>query len=210
MHASSSLSCCSRARCSYGDWSSPRRSSFPKLGQSFYELGPGRTIKELTAVFRRLDRRNLLRIPDAARAASDFNWLIMSEPINKAMLLGNDQPPSRSSINRWADQAVRTFLAAYRIVDDAIRMRSASAARVSALCRTHRVRHRAETLSVSPDPTRGRAACAARGTSGRRRTRRRRRGRSPRARACRGRGARPVRVTSRPSSGLRRPCSCRR
>ncbi len=93
--------------------------SFPKLGQSFYELGPGRTIKELTAVFRRLDRRNLLRIPDAARAASDFNWLIMSEPINKAMLLGNDQPPSRSSINRWADQAVRTFLAAYRIVDDA-------------------------------------------------------------------------------------------
>jgi AcrR family transcriptional regulator len=93
--------------------------SFPKLGRSFYELGPGRTIKELTAVFRRLDRRNLLRTPDATRAASDFNWLIMSEPINKAMLLGNDQPPSRSSINRWADQAVRTFLAAYRIVDDA-------------------------------------------------------------------------------------------
>ena len=67
--------------------------SFPQLGRSFYELGPGRTINELTGVFRRLDSRGLLRIADAARAASDFNWLIMSEPINRAMLLGDDQPP---------------------------------------------------------------------------------------------------------------------
>ena len=41
----------------------------------------------------------------------------MSEPINKAMLLGEDRPPGRSAINRWADQAVRTFLAAYGITD---------------------------------------------------------------------------------------------
>ena len=87
--------------------------SFPQLGRSFYEHGPGRTINELTSVFRRLDARGLLRVADARRAASDFNWLIMSEPINKAMLLGDDQPPSRSSITKWADQAVRTFLAAY-------------------------------------------------------------------------------------------------
>ena len=91
--------------------------SFPQLGRSFYELGPGRTIKELTAVFRRLDRRGLLRAPDAARAASDFNWLIMSEPLNRAMLLGETDRPAASSINRWADQAVRTFLAAYRAGD---------------------------------------------------------------------------------------------
>jgi len=91
--------------------------SFPELGRAFYELGPGRTIKELTTVFTRLHDRGLLRAPDAARAASDFNWLIMSEPINRAMLLGDDQAPSRSSINRWADRAVRTFLAAYRVVD---------------------------------------------------------------------------------------------
>ena len=91
--------------------------TFPELGRSFYELGPGRTIKELTAVFRRLDQRGLLRTPDAARAASDFNWLVMSEPINRAMLLGDDRPPGRSSINRWADQAVLTFLAAYRAGD---------------------------------------------------------------------------------------------
>ena len=67
--------------------------SFPQLGRSFYELGPGRTIKELTSVFRRLDDAACSSVPDAARAASDFNWLIMSEPINKAMLLGDDQAP---------------------------------------------------------------------------------------------------------------------
>jgi TetR/AcrR family transcriptional regulator, mexJK operon transcriptional repressor len=97
--------------------------SFPQLGRSFYEMGPGRTIKELTAVFRRLDRRGLLRVSDVARAASDFNWLIMSEPLNRAMLLGESEPPSRSAINRWADQAVRTFLAAYGAVDSGRRVR---------------------------------------------------------------------------------------
>ena len=88
--------------------------SFPQLGRSFYELGPGRTINELTSVFRRLDQRGLLHVDDPARAASDFNWLIMSEPINKAMLLGDDEAPEPTSIATWADQAVRTFLAAYR------------------------------------------------------------------------------------------------
>jgi len=87
--------------------------SFPELGRTFYEHGPGRTITELTAVFRRLDERGLLRVADAARAASDFNWLIMSEPINRAMLLGDEQAPGRTAINRRADQAVRTFLGAY-------------------------------------------------------------------------------------------------
>ena len=88
--------------------------SFPQLGRSFYELGPGRTINELTSVFDRLNERGLLHVDDSARAASDFNWLIMSEPINKAMLLGDNEAPGPTSIATWADQAVRTFLAAYR------------------------------------------------------------------------------------------------
>ncbi len=87
--------------------------AFPELGQKFYELGPGRTIDELTSVFRRLGERGLLRVEDPARAASDFNWLIMSEPINRAMLLGDYAAPSTTSIDAWADHAVRTFLAAY-------------------------------------------------------------------------------------------------
>ena len=87
--------------------------SFPELGQRFYELGPGRSIDELTRVFQRLGERALLHVEDPARAASDFNWLILSEPINRAMLLGDYTTPSTASIDTWADHAVRTFLAAY-------------------------------------------------------------------------------------------------
>ena len=37
----------------------------------------------------------------------------MSAPLNQAMLLGHDDPPTTRQINRWADGGVRTFLAAY-------------------------------------------------------------------------------------------------
>jgi TetR/AcrR family transcriptional regulator, mexJK operon transcriptional repressor len=88
--------------------------SFPALGRAFYELGPGRTIAELALAFERLGNRGLLNITDPARAASDFNWLVMSDPLNRAMLLGDNGPPDPRSTARWADRAVRTFLAAYR------------------------------------------------------------------------------------------------
>jgi TetR/AcrR family transcriptional regulator, mexJK operon transcriptional repressor len=87
--------------------------TFPELGRAFYENGPGRTIGELTKAFQRLNDRGLLTVTDPARAASDFNWLIMSDPLNHAMLLGKNEPPDEDSINEWADQAVSTFLAAY-------------------------------------------------------------------------------------------------
>ena len=88
--------------------------TFPELGRAFYELGPGRTIAELAAVFERLTKRGLLKVIDTTRAASDFNWLVMSEPLNRAMILGDDRPPRPAQVIAWADQAVDTFLAAYR------------------------------------------------------------------------------------------------
>jgi TetR/AcrR family transcriptional regulator, mexJK operon transcriptional repressor len=87
--------------------------TFPELGRAFYEHGPGRTIRELAKVFQRLNERGLLTITNPTRAASDFNWLIMSDPLNHAMLLGENEPPDQGSVNEWADQAVNTFLAAY-------------------------------------------------------------------------------------------------
>jgi TetR/AcrR family transcriptional regulator, mexJK operon transcriptional repressor len=87
--------------------------TFPELGRAFYELGPGRTITELTKAIQRLTERGLLHATDPARAASDLNWLIMSDPLNQAMLLGDDGPPDPTAIAKWADQAVTTFLAAY-------------------------------------------------------------------------------------------------
>jgi TetR/AcrR family transcriptional repressor of mexJK operon len=86
---------------------------FPELGRIFYERGPGRTIEALTAAFGQLAKRGILRLDDPAVAASHFNWLIMSAPLNEAMLLGRDKPPSAAHLKRHADSGVRAFLAAY-------------------------------------------------------------------------------------------------
>jgi AcrR family transcriptional regulator len=88
-------------------------SRFPELGRAFYERGPGRTIGALSDLFKRLNQRGELRAPDARLAAAQFNWLVMSAPMNEAMLLGDDAVPGRSALNRHADKAVATFLAAY-------------------------------------------------------------------------------------------------
>jgi TetR/AcrR family transcriptional regulator, mexJK operon transcriptional repressor len=89
-------------------------SRFPALGRTFSERGPGRTIAALAATFERLAARGVLRLEDAELAASHFNWLIMSTPLNQAMLLGSDAPPAQANLKRHADSAVRVFLAAYR------------------------------------------------------------------------------------------------
>ena len=68
---------------------------FPELGRIFYERGPGRTVAALADAFERLAERGVLELDDPLLAAAHFNWLIMSIPINQAMLLGQDEPPAR-------------------------------------------------------------------------------------------------------------------
>lgn len=89
-------------------------SRFPELGRAFYERGPGRTIAALATACERLAARQLLQLDDPALAAAHFNWLIMSAPVNQAMMLGSDHIPSRRVLNRYADAGVSAFLAAYR------------------------------------------------------------------------------------------------
>jgi AcrR family transcriptional regulator len=86
---------------------------FPELGRIFHERGPGRTLAALATAFEHLAERGVLRLDDPALAAAHFNWLIMSVPLNEAMLLGQDKPPARTVLNRYADSGVRVFLAAY-------------------------------------------------------------------------------------------------
>lgn len=86
---------------------------FPQLGRTFYEQGAGRTVAGLAESFQRLAERGLLRIEDATTAAAHFNWLIMSAPVNQAMLLGDDAIPAEAELDRYADEGVRAFLAAY-------------------------------------------------------------------------------------------------
>jgi TetR/AcrR family transcriptional regulator, mexJK operon transcriptional repressor len=65
----------------------------------------------LADAFETLAEHGQLELDDAALAAAHFNWLIMSIPLNQAMLFGHDEPPA--DLDRYADTGVRVFLAAY-------------------------------------------------------------------------------------------------
>jgi TetR/AcrR family transcriptional repressor of mexJK operon len=86
---------------------------FPQLGRAFYEQGAGRSVAALAAAFERLTARGMLRADEAEVAAAHFNWLVMSAPVNRAMLLGDDAIPDGGELNRCAESGVRAFLAAY-------------------------------------------------------------------------------------------------
>ncbi len=86
---------------------------FPELAHALWESGPKRTISQLAATFEQLAERRLLALDDPALAASHFNWLVMAEPLNRAMLLGDGSIPSGPERCRHAEQSVQVFLAAY-------------------------------------------------------------------------------------------------
>jgi len=86
---------------------------FPELAEALYEHGPKRAIGTLAAVFERLTKGGLLRVDDAIAAAAQFNWLVMGEPVNRAMLLGDIAIPTAAERRAQVRAAVRVFLAAY-------------------------------------------------------------------------------------------------
>jgi TetR/AcrR family transcriptional regulator, mexJK operon transcriptional repressor len=88
-------------------------SRFPELAKVLYERGPQRALTELAAAFERLADRGLLAVSDPLVAASHFNWLVMSDPLNQAMLLGDEAIPTQAELRRHAAEGVRVFLAAY-------------------------------------------------------------------------------------------------
>jgi TetR/AcrR family transcriptional repressor of mexJK operon len=85
---------------------------FPDVAKAWYEAAPQRAQEKLAAAFARLQARGLLRMADPLLAAEQFNWLILSGPMNRAMFdpgtVGDD---SRHAA--YADAAVDVFLAAY-------------------------------------------------------------------------------------------------
>jgi AcrR family transcriptional regulator len=86
---------------------------FPELGRALYDDGPGRAIADLAGHMRRWADRGLLSINDAMVAATQFNWLVMGEPVNKAMFRP-DYILSQTARVRHIDKAVCVFIAAYR------------------------------------------------------------------------------------------------
>ena len=71
----------------------------------------------MMARFRRLAELGWLRADDPEVAASSFNWLVMSRPLNEAMLLGDRAVPQPAELRRHCAEAARIFLAAYGTAD---------------------------------------------------------------------------------------------
>ena len=88
-------------------------SRFPEMARILYERGPQRAITAFARVLERLVELGLLTIDDPMSAASHFNWLLMSGPLNRAMLLGDDAIPKPAALRRHAAECVRIFVAAY-------------------------------------------------------------------------------------------------
>lgn len=86
---------------------------FPELARQWYEHGPERGHATLADLFEKLAWRGLLRLDDPMLAARHFNWLILSIPMNRAMFYPSDEPLPVDKLERYADEAVRVFLAAY-------------------------------------------------------------------------------------------------
>ncbi|RUM06291.1 hypothetical protein EFB14_31610 [Rhizobium fabae] len=80
---------------------------FPELGVVLYSGGPGRAIESLAATFDRLAALGALSIADTKLAATQFNWLGMSAPLNRAMLLGDAAIPDASALRTHASNMSR-------------------------------------------------------------------------------------------------------
>ena len=85
----------------------------PELGRAFAEQGPERTIAALATAFERLAGRGLLQLEDPLLAAAPFNWVILSIPLNQAMLHDDAELPTPAELDRYADAGAHVFLAAY-------------------------------------------------------------------------------------------------
>jgi TetR/AcrR family transcriptional repressor of mexJK operon len=90
---------------------------FPAFGATYFERAPGQVLDALASGFKQWGRRGLLRVDDVAAArlaAAQFAYLIVGEPLDRAMLVGT--VPSREHVITCAREGVETFLARYGAV----------------------------------------------------------------------------------------------
>ena len=86
---------------------------FPELARALWLHGPQRAMDSLAAWLARLADAGMLRVDDPALASEQFNWLVMSAPLNKAMLLGDAVVPDPVERRAHLEASVTLFLAAY-------------------------------------------------------------------------------------------------
>ncbi|GIJ77553.1 DNA-binding transcriptional regulator, AcrR family [Micromonospora phaseoli] len=85
---------------------------FPELARAWHRAAPQRAHAVLATAIARLTERGVLRVADPLLAAQHLNYLILSIPLNEAMFAVRESYPV-PELHRWADEAVRVFLAAY-------------------------------------------------------------------------------------------------
>lgn len=86
---------------------------FPSLGRQFHDLGLGKTVARLARMIEELQARGVVDVADADLAAQHLNWLVLSIPLNRAMLLGDDHGVGAADLDRFADAGVAAWLRAY-------------------------------------------------------------------------------------------------
>ena len=84
---------------------------FPALAAEYFDRAPGQVIEALASGFEHLERVGLLRVGDERRAAAQFAYLVVAEPLDHAMLVGTIPP--RERVIACAREGVQTFLARY-------------------------------------------------------------------------------------------------
>ena len=89
---------------------------FPALGAKYFERAPGQVLAALASGFAHLGQIGLLRVVDARLAAAQFAYLVVGEPLDRAMLVGT--VPPREHVIAGAREGVETFLARYGVTRD--------------------------------------------------------------------------------------------
>lgn len=85
----------------------------PELAQALYEHGPRRAVKSIAGVITEMNERGVVHVQDAEQAATQLNWLVMGEPVNRAMLIGDTAIPTPREIGVHVDAAIDVFFNAF-------------------------------------------------------------------------------------------------
>lgn len=85
----------------------------PELAAALHENGPRRAIAALADELVRLEAAGVLAVPDPVSAATQLNWLVMGEPVNRAMLLGDGAILTPAQIEEHVAEAVAVFFRAF-------------------------------------------------------------------------------------------------
>lgn len=87
---------------------------FPELAAAWYRNGPEQAYEVFSQMFTGLVDRGYLQVEAPRMAAEQFNWLILSGPLNRAMAyVDEEMPPAETEVEDIARSAVNVFLAAY-------------------------------------------------------------------------------------------------